>query len=109
MRRNRHALLLLGGLLILLAVSSAWGCTTLIVTKGATTDGSTFVGHSDDDDLCDQRIVYVPAADHPKGARRPVYASAVALGEFPKFRCFLTPRLVDPDRAPAYGGPAALR
>ena len=108
MKAGKRTLLLLA-LAAVLSAAPVWACTTLIVTKGATTDGSTFVGHSDDDDLCDQRIVYVPAADHPKGARRPVYASAVALGEFPKFRCFLTPRLVDPDRAPAYGGPAALR
>jgi dipeptidase len=35
----------------------------MIVTKGATRDGSTFVAHSDDDDLSDQSIIYVPAKD----------------------------------------------
>lgn len=48
-------------------------CTTILVTKGATFDGSTFVSHSDDDDIGDQRLVRVPAADHPVGSMRPVY------------------------------------
>lgn len=41
-------------------------CTTMIVTKGASRDGSVYVVHSDDDDLEDQSIVYVPAKDWPK-------------------------------------------
>lgn len=48
-------------------------CTTILVTKGATTDGSTFVSHSDDNDMGDQRMIYVPAADHELGAMRPVH------------------------------------
>lgn len=56
-------------------------CTTLIVTRGATVDGSVLVGHSDDDDLCDQRIIHVPPQDHPKGARREVFGLA---GRYPR-------------------------
>ncbi|MCB9246370.1 MAG: C69 family dipeptidase [Flavobacteriales bacterium] len=48
-------------------------CTTILITKGATIDGSIYVSHSDDDDIGDQRMVYVPAADHPAGSMRPVY------------------------------------
>ena len=47
-------------------------CTTMIVTKGATVDGSAYVSHSDDDELSDQRIIYVPAQTHSKGAKRRV-------------------------------------
>jgi hypothetical protein len=49
-------------------------CTTMIITKGATVDGSMIVTHSDDnDELANQRIVYVPAQDHPAGAMRQVF------------------------------------
>ena len=50
-----------------------FSCTTLVVTKGATTDGSVIVAHSDDDELGDQRIIYVPAKDHKKGSKRAIY------------------------------------
>ena len=39
----------------------ASACTTLLVTKGASEDGSVIVAHSDDSELFDQRLVYVPA------------------------------------------------
>jgi dipeptidase len=77
-------------------------CTTMIVTKGASRDGSTFVAHSDDDDLADQSIVYVPAKDWPENSKRPVHGSAVAVKELPKFNDFYIPRLVDPSRSPDY-------
>jgi len=50
-----------------------FSCTTMLVTKGATEDGSIFVTHSEDDEVGDQRIIYVPAKDYPKGARRPIF------------------------------------
>ena len=45
----------------------ALACTTMLVTKGASEDGSVMVAHSDDSELFDQRLVYVPAADHKPG------------------------------------------
>ena len=81
------------------------GCTTSIVTPGASKDGSMLVSHSDDNDLGDQSIVFVPARDWPKGSQRPVYASAVAVGNQPQFNAFLVPRLVSKDRAPGYANP----
>ena len=77
-------------------------CTTTIVTPGASADGSMLVSHSDDNDLSDQAIVYVPARDWPQGSQRPVYASAVAVGDQPQFNAFIVPRLVSKERAPGY-------
>jgi len=62
------------------------------------------VAHSDDNDLADQRIVYVPARDHEPGSFRPVYCTAVAIGEFPQYNSFIYPRIVSA-RASAYDTP----
>lgn len=58
------------------------GCTIFIVTPGASYDGSMLVGHTNDgfgsciaghEVVTDaNKIVYVPAADHPKGTKRPI-------------------------------------
>jgi dipeptidase len=66
-------------------------CTTIIVTPGATTDGSMYVTHSDDNELSDERLVYVPAANHPAKSKRPVYPHLVGY-----------PRFVGKGVAPAY-------
>lgn len=87
----------------------AVACTTAIVTKGASADGSVMVSHSDDNDLGDQSIVFVPARDWPEGAKRPVYDSAVAVQPNPATNTFLVPRLADADRAPGYAHKGAPR
>lgn len=66
-------------------------CTTVLVTKGATTDGSTLISHSDDNELGDERIVYIPAKDHPPGSKRAIYACGTTY-----------PRLVSPNVSGAY-------
>jgi dipeptidase len=66
-------------------------CTTMIITKGATIDGSMIVAHSDDNELADQRIIYVPAQEHKMGAIRKVFAEA-----------YYYPRLVTDDRGDGY-------
>lgn len=48
-------------------------CTTMVITCGASKDGSMMVAHSDDDELGDQRVIYVPAMDHKPGSQRPIY------------------------------------
>jgi dipeptidase len=67
-------------------------CTTMIITKGATLDGSTMVSHSDDDELSDQRIIYVPSQDHPPGSMREVIAGDITY----------YPRIVSDQRGPGY-------
>ena len=71
MRRDLFALLM-SMIIILFFASTLSACTTILVTKGASADGSVFVSYSDDDELGDQRIIYVPAADHEPGSKRPV-------------------------------------
>ena len=80
-------------------------CTTIIVTPGATVDGSMYVTHSDDNELEDERMIFVPAMDHSPGAERNVYAAGNALGEFPEYNCFSYPRLVCTERGPGYDTP----
>ena len=69
-------------------------CTTIIVTPGATIDRTMYVTHADDNELADQRLVFVPAADHAPGSKRPVYPVL-----------YMYPRLVCKDRGPGYDIP----
>jgi hypothetical protein len=71
--------------LSLMNFTSTIACTTMLVTRGASQDGSVIVAHSDDSELFDQRLVYVPAADHKLGLLRPVYYDAAALGDRPEY------------------------
>jgi len=74
----------------------------MIITKGATMDGSVFVAHSDDSEMFDNRLVYVPAADHKPGSMRPVYYDAAALGDRPEFNSNVLRRYVGTDRGDIY-------
>jgi dipeptidase len=100
MSGSKITLMLLSILLVL--ASAAGACTTILVTAGATVDGSLYVTHSDDNELMDERIIFVPAMDHEPGSMRPVYCSATALGPVPEYNSFLEPRLVCSERGPGY-------
>lgn len=69
-------------------------CTTMIITKGATIDGSMMVTHSDDDELGDQRIIHIPKMRHEKGAMREVFKEH-----------YRYPRIVTEQRGPHYDTP----
>lgn len=70
-------------------------CTTMIFTCGATVDGSMIVTHSDDNELSDQRFIYIPAQDHPRDSLRGVVNGSVDG----------YPRLVSKERGPGYDTP----
>lgn len=70
-------------------------CTTMIITPGATEDGSMMVTHSDDNELSDQRFIYVPAQDHKPGSKRGIVAG-INDGY---------PRVVSKVRGPGYNTP----
>lgn len=61
----------------------AFACTTMIAGKNATSDGSVIVAHSDDD-VADERVIYVPARDWDLNKKeesiRPVYYDDCSLG-----------------------------
>ncbi|MGN0902499.1 MAG: dipeptidase [Succinivibrio sp.] len=80
----------------------AFSCTTTLVTKGASADGSVYVTHSNDGYTGDTSVVYVPASDHKKGEMRPVYPSACAREPYPTFNTDYTPRLNVKGRGPDY-------
>ncbi|MGB5708417.1 MAG: C69 family dipeptidase [Arenicellales bacterium] len=69
-------------------------CTTMIVTRGANVDGSMIVTHSDDDELSDQRLIFVPAATHRKDSKRQIMKE-----DYP------FPRMVTDKRGPGYNTP----
>jgi len=69
-------------LLLAFVAVAGWACTTIIVTKGASADGSVMTSHSADCGSCDFRLVYVPAADHEPGSKRAVYPF---IEEFPRY------------------------
>ncbi|MGX4598730.1 C69 family dipeptidase [Faecalimicrobium sp. JNUCC 81] len=66
-------------------------CTTIIVTKGAMADGSMVVTHSCDDELGDQRLIYIPEKNYEPGQLRPIFAEH-----------YRYPRIVSEDRGPGY-------
>lgn len=70
-------------------------CTTMIITCGATQDGSMMVTHSDDNELSDQRLIYIPAQDHAPGSKRGIVAG-INDGY---------PRVVSTARGPGYDTP----
>jgi dipeptidase len=73
---------------------SAFTCTTIAVTKGASVDGSVMVTHTADCGSCDFRLVRIPAADHEPGSLRPVYPF---IEEYPRY--------VGKDMGPGYDTP----
>jgi dipeptidase len=77
------------------------GCTTMIVGKKATKDGSVIVAHSDDD-MADERVMYVKAEFHKKGDKRPVYYDDASLGHIGKYNATALRRYIGPSRGGLY-------
>lgn len=60
-------------LVLMGCVLPALACTNLIVSKGASADGSTFITYAADSHTRYGQLRYCPAADHPEGATLKLY------------------------------------
>lgn len=56
----------------LIASMPAWACSSLLVGKGASTDGSSIITYAADSHVLFGELYHYPAADHPKGAMREI-------------------------------------
>lgn len=72
--------------LAVLSVPAALACTSLIVTKGASADGSNMITYAADSHTLYGELYSQPAADHPEGAMRKIYDwdSGEYRGEIPE-------------------------
>lgn len=74
MKKKQCLFLLLGIFWIgALVQQPIWGCTNIIISKGATQDGSTMITYVADSHTLYGELVYIPAADHPPGSWRDIY------------------------------------
>ena len=78
-------LILLFGLTLSQPLSA---CTNLIVTKGASKDGSVMITYAADSHVRYGALVFYPAADHPKGAMLDIihYENGKLMGQIPEVR-----------------------
>ncbi|MFP4657709.1 MAG: dipeptidase [Desulfonatronovibrionaceae bacterium] len=96
--------LLISSLILVFCSGPVHSCTTTIVGKKASKDGSVMVSHSDDG-LGDARLIHVPAMDHEPGSRRTVYYTPCSLGYKEKWNKSRTQRLITDTRGPGYKNP----
>ncbi len=80
---------LMGMLVFSLAVCTqqeSKGCTNFLISKGATTDGSTMITYAADSHVLYGELYFQAAADHPAGAMRKIYEwdTGIYLGEIPQ-------------------------
>lgn len=64
----------------------SYGCTNFLITRGASTDGSTMVTYAADSHNLFGELYYQPAQDHPEGAMRDIYEwdTGKFLGQIPQ-------------------------
>ncbi|HSH52455.1 MAG TPA: C69 family dipeptidase, partial [Bacteroidales bacterium] len=60
-------------LLMGLFVHSTYACTNFLITKGASTDGSTMITYAADSHILYGELYHWPAADYPEGAKLKIY------------------------------------
>ncbi|MDD4755895.1 MAG: C69 family dipeptidase [Prolixibacteraceae bacterium] len=72
--------------LLISKINTTSGCTNFLITKGASTDGSTMITYAADSHTLYGELYYQPAADHPEGAMRDIYEwdTGKYLGKIPQ-------------------------
>ena len=75
-------------IICLLGMTEAVACTNFLITKGASTDGSTMISYAADSHVLYGELYHYPAADYPEGAMRDLYDwdSGKYLGQIPEVR-----------------------
>jgi dipeptidase len=82
--------LLFAGFLLMasipLTIQTGRACTNFLVTKGASTDGSTFITYAADSHYLFGELYFRPATDHPAGTMMKIYEwdTGKFLGEIPQ-------------------------
>ena len=73
-------------MMCLIPMTRVKACTNFLITKGASTDGSTMISYAADSHVLYGELYYFPAADHPEGAMRDIYDwdSGKYLGQIPE-------------------------
>ncbi len=84
MKKTFFAILFL--ILGLLDSKFAYPCTNLIITKGASKDGSVMITYAADSHVRYGALAFYPAADHPKGAMLDIvhYENGKVTGQIPE-------------------------
>ncbi|NOZ48163.1 MAG: dipeptidase [Chlorobi bacterium] len=59
--------------ILILFVSNGYACTNFLITKGASTDGSTMISYNADSHVLFGELYFWPAADYPDGTMVDVY------------------------------------
>ncbi len=73
MKRRYLSLISLACVLVLFVGFQAYACTNILVTKGASTDGSTMITYAADSHTLYGELYHVPAADHLPGEMLDIY------------------------------------
>ena len=60
-------------LISVLLINTSFACTNFLITKGASTDGSTMITYAADSHVLYGELYHWPAADYPKGTMLKVY------------------------------------
>lgn len=73
-------------LVIFMSIAPTWACTNLLITKGATVDGSTMITYAADSHTLYGELYRYPATDHPDGSMRKIieWDTGKYLGEIPE-------------------------
>ncbi len=82
----KHFFLLISLLFFTGYLSNIHSCTNLLVSKGASTDGSTFITYLADSHVLYGELYYFPASDHPAGTMLDIYEwdTGKYLGQIPQ-------------------------
>lgn len=88
MKRAAIAVTVAAVILFTAAHSPTWGCTNILVSKGASADGSTMVTYAADSHVLYGELYFTPAGFHPPGAMRDIFEwdTGKFLGRIPQAR-----------------------